>query len=160
AQENNPYVAFSPTRFFMRPDHIAAECVLELNAKGFGFLRNPARHYSAQPADAYVRAPLIQQLKLREGMLLRGPVESSRQGSGPRLRRVEKTGALDPAPPPRPNHDDLTPIARHAKIRLETGPEPLTTRVMDLLTPIGKGQRGLIVAPPRTGKTILLQHIA
>jgi len=58
------------------------------------------------------------------------------------------------------NFDDLTPIDPHQHIRLETGAEPLTTRVMDLLTPIGKGQRGLIVAPPRTGKTILLQHIA
>ena len=60
----------------------------------------------------------------------------------------------------RRNFDDLTPIDPHEQIRLETGTEPLTTRVMDLLTPIGKGQRGLIVAPPRTGKTILLQHIA
>src|SRR5262249_10106277 len=60
----------------------------------------------------------------------------------------------------RRNFDDLTPIDPHEVIRLETGKEPLTTRVMDLLVPIGKGQRGLIVAPPRTGKTILLQHIA
>src|SRR5262249_37260377 len=60
----------------------------------------------------------------------------------------------------RRNFDDLTPIDPHEHIRLETGTQPLTTRVMDLLTPIGKGQRGLIVAPPRTGKTILLQHIA
>src|SRR5208282_3879772 len=56
--------------------------------------------------------------------------------------------------------DDLTPVDPHEQVVLETGPEPLTTRVMDLLTPIGKGQRGLIVAPPRTGKTILLTHIA
>src|SRR5262249_47621512 len=60
----------------------------------------------------------------------------------------------------RRNFDDLTPIDPHKQLILETGQEPLTTRVMDLLTPIGKGQRGLIVAPPRTGKTILLQHIA
>src|SRR5206468_7737141 len=60
----------------------------------------------------------------------------------------------------RRNLDDLTPIDPHEAITLETGKEPLTTRVMDLLTPIGKGQRGLIVAPPRTGKTVLLQHIA
>src|SRR5262249_24705096 len=60
----------------------------------------------------------------------------------------------------RRNFDDLTPIDPHERIVLETGREPLTTRVMDLLTPIGKGQRGLIVAPPRTGKTVLLQHIA
>ena len=66
----------------------------------------------------------------------------------------------EPAKYPRRKFDELTPIDPHKQIRLETGKEPLTTRVMDLLTPIGKGQRGLIVAPPRTGKTVLLQHIA
>src|SRR5215469_15756155 len=144
----------------MRPDDTAAEGVLELHTKGFGFLRNPARHYAAQSADVYVGAPLIQRLKLREGMLLTGPVESGRKGSGPRLLRVETIEGIAPDKYPRRNFDDLTPIDPHEQIILETGTEPLTTRVMDLLTPIGKGQRGLIVAPPRTGKTILLQHIA
>ncbi|HXG11181.1 MAG TPA: transcription termination factor Rho [Gemmataceae bacterium] len=134
--------------------------VLELHPKGFGFLRNPARHYAAQPADPYVPAPLIQRLRLREGLLLAGPIESAKKGSGPRLARVE---TIEGAPPERyrpRNFDDLTAVSPHERIILETGREPLTTRVMDLLTPIGKGQRGLIVAPPRTGKTILLQHIA
>jgi transcription termination factor Rho len=134
--------------------------VLELHPKGFGFLRNPARHYAAQPVDPYVPAPVIQQMHLREGLQLSGPVEPGRKGSGPRLVRVEQIEGEKPDKYRRRNFDDLTPIDPHEHIVLETGAEPLTTRVMDMLTPIGKGQRGLIVAPPRTGKTILLQHIA
>jgi transcription termination factor Rho len=134
--------------------------VLELHPKGFGFLRNSARHYAAQAADPYVPAPLVQQFGLREGTLVRGPTEIGRKGSGVRLTRVEHIEGEAPERFSRRNFDDLTPIDPHQRIVLETGAEPLTTRVMDLLTPIGKGQRGLIVAPPRTGKTVLLQHIA
>jgi transcription termination factor Rho len=143
-----------------RDDH-SVQGVLELHPKGYGFLRNPAKNYAAGPADPYVPAPLIQKGGLREGLLLAGPTEPARKGGGgPRLARVERIEGLAPDQYVRRNFDDLTPIDPHEQIRLETGPEPLTTRVMDLLTPIGKGQRGLIVAPPRTGKTILLQHIA
>jgi transcription termination factor Rho len=135
--------------------------VLELHPKGYGFLRNPARHYAAQSADPYVPAPMIQKLGLLEGLLLSGPAEPARKGSsGPRLAMVEQIEGIEAKQFPRRKFDDLTPIDPHEHIVLETGQEPLTTRVMDLLTPIGKGQRGLIVAPPRTGKTILLQHIA
>jgi transcription termination factor Rho len=142
-----------------RTDH-TTQGVLELHPKGFGFLRSAARHYAAQPADAYVPSPLIQRFGLREGLLVAGPTEAAKKGSGPRLARVEHIEGEAPDKYPRRNFDDLTPIDPHEQITLETGAEPLTTRVMDLLTPIGKGQRGLIVAPPRTGKTILLQHIA
>jgi transcription termination factor Rho len=144
----------------MPRDDQLAQGVLELHPKGFGFLRNPARSYAAQPADPYVPAPLIQQLKVREGLLLAGPTERNRKGTGPRLLRVETIEGEKPDQYRRRNFDDLTPVDPHDRIVLETGAEPLTTRVMDMLTPIGKGQRGLIVAPPRTGKTILLQHIA
>ncbi len=138
----------------------SAQGVLELHPKGFGFLRNPARFYSAQPADPYVPGPLIQRLGLREGWLLSGPTEANNKGTGPRLTRVENIEGEAPENLQRRNFDDLTAIDPHEQIVLETEAEPLTTRVMDLLTPIGKGQRGLIVAPPRTGKTVLLQHIA
>src|SRR5579864_9664335 len=144
----------------MSNDNQSVQGVLELNPKGYGFLRQPARSYVAQPADPYVPGPLIQKFKLREGTQVTGPLESARKGSGPRLAYIDQIEGLPPEKYPRRNFDDLTPIDPHEQIILETGPEPLTTRVMDLLTPIGKGQRGLIVAPPRTGKTILLQHIA
>jgi transcription termination factor Rho len=134
--------------------------VLELHPKGYGFLRNPARYYAAQPADPYVPALLIQRFGLREGWLVSGQTENGKKGSGPRLARIEQIEGEPPEQKPRRNFDDLTPVDPHEMLVLETGPEPLTTRVMDMLTPIGKGQRGLIVAPPRTGKTILLQHIA
>jgi transcription termination factor Rho len=134
--------------------------VLELHPKGFGFLRNPARHYAAQPNDTYVPAPLVQRFSLREGLLVGGATEPPRKGSGPRLTSIEQIEGFEPKKFSLRDFNELTPIDPHEKINLEFGSEPLTTRVMDLFTPIGKGQRGLIVAPPRVGKTILLQHIA
>src|SRR6516225_10241590 len=144
----------------MPRDDGSVQGVLEIHPKGFGFLRNPARHFAAQAADPYVGGPLISRFKLREGLLLAGPAEASKKGTAPRLARIESIEGEAPDKYSFRNFDALTPIDPHERILLETGPEPLTTRVMDLLTPIGKGQRGLIVAPPRTGKTILLQHIA
>ncbi len=143
----------------MSHEEPSVQGVLELHSKGYGFLRNPARNYAALPADAYVPAPLVQKLHLREGLLLAGPTEPNRKGNGPRLANVEYIEGQAPEKYSRRKFDDLTAIDPHEQIILETGTEPLTTRVMDMLTPIGKGQRGLIVAPPRTGKTILLQHI-
>ncbi|HEV3145160.1 MAG TPA: transcription termination factor Rho [Gemmataceae bacterium] len=134
--------------------------ILELHPKGFGFLRNPARHYTAQPGDAYVPAPLIQRFRLQEGLLVAGPVEAAQRGNGPRLASLESIEGAQPDQYRRRNFDELTPIDPRELLVLETTQDRLTTRVMDMLTPIGKGQRGLIVAPPRTGKTILLQHIA
>ncbi len=148
----------------MARDNNRAQGILELHPKGFGFLRSAARNYAPQPGDAYVPAPLIQKHNLREGLLLAGPVEGGGPGprgrEGPRLARLETIEETAPDRFRRRNFDELTPIDPHERIGLETGREPLTLRVMDLLTPIGKGQRGLIVAPPRTGKTVLLQHIA
>jgi transcription termination factor Rho len=147
-------------REFMPPPATTFEGVLELHPKGYGFLRLPTRNYAAQPGDPYVPNPLIQKHRLREGTLLGGRTEPARQGGGARLACVE-TIEGKPANDFVPREfEELTPIDPHQRIRLETGKEPLTTRVMDLLTPIGMGQRGLIVAPPRTGKTVLLQHIA
>jgi len=144
----------------MAHDHSSAQGVLELHPRGFGFLRQAARNYASQQADAYVSAPLIQKFRLREGVLLSGPVEPARKNSGPRLAQVASVEGQPPDQYRPRNFDELTPIDPHEHIRLETGAEPLTTRVVDMLAPIGKGQRGLIVAPPRTGKTVLLQHMA
>ncbi|HWY86107.1 MAG TPA: transcription termination factor Rho [Gemmataceae bacterium] len=142
-----------------RAEHMH-EGVLELHPRGYGFLRAAGRNYVAHTSDPYVPGPLIHKFQLREGVHLAGPLENARRGSGPRLGFIDSIEGLAPDKYPRRNFDELTPIDPHEHIRLETGQEPLTTRVMDLLTPIGKGQRGLIVAPPRTGKTVLLQHIA
>jgi transcription termination factor Rho len=142
------------------PSERLSRGVLEMHNKGFGFLRNPARSYQAQRDDAYVSTSLVQQFKLRPGHLLAGPTEPSRQGTGPRLTTVVELEGQAPETVARRDFDDLTAVDPSEHIRLETGAAPLTTRVMDMLTPIGKGQRGLIVAPPRTGKTVLLQHIA
>jgi transcription termination factor Rho len=144
----------------VRGDGVRGEGVLELHPKGYGFLRVAARNYLPQATDPYVAGPLIKKLSLHEGMRLAGPLEKARHNTGPRLATVDQIEGLAPDKYPRRIFDELTPIDPHEQIRLETGKEPVTTRVMDLLTPIGKGQRGLIVAPPRTGKTILLQHIA
>jgi transcription termination factor Rho len=144
----------------MSAAHKTHEGVLELHPKGYGFLRSPTRNYLAQASDPYVPGPLIQKMGLREGMLLAGPIEAGKGTSGPRLKQIDAIEGLDPKKYPRRKFDELTPVDPTEHIRLETGKEPLTTRVMDLLTPIGRGQRGLIVAAPRTGKTVLLEHIA
>ena len=95
-----------------------------------------------------------------EGLMLAGPVEPARGNTGPRLARIDLIEGADAALYKRRNWDELTAVDPTKWIRLETGPEPLTTRIVDLFTPIGMGQRGLIVAPPRTGKTVLLAHMA
>jgi len=140
-----------------------AQGVLEMHPKGYGFLRNPARHYAPTPADAYVSGQLIDKFHLAEGLHLAGPIETARRGpgpTGPRLGGIDRIEGDDAKLFRRRNWEELTATDPTKWIRLETGPEPLTTRVMDMFTPIGMGQRGLIVAPPRTGKTVLLQHIA
>jgi transcription termination factor Rho len=144
----------------MSQDRPLGQGVLEMNPKGFGFLRNPKKNYVPQGADPFVPGPLIQKWKLREGVSVSGPLEAARPGTQARLHLVEQIEGA-PAAEYRPrDFDELTPIDPNVQIILETGPEPLSTRIMDLMTPIGRGQRGLIVAPPRTGKTILLQQIA
>ncbi len=137
------------------------EGVLELHPKGYGFLRDPNKNYSAQDIDAFVSSSLVEKYKLREGVLVRGDVGPGTRGQGPRLKTVE---AIDNYTEEEylaiKKFEDLTPINPFEQIKLETGARPITMRVMDLLTPIGKGQRALLVAPPRTGKTMLLQDIA
>lgn len=144
----------------MQPPNGKAEGILEVYSRGYGFLRNPLKSFTVQPNDAYVHAALIEKYGLRPGLRIAGRVEPNPKVQGLRLASVDLIEGEDPAQYKQRNFDELTPIDPHEWLRLETGPEPLTTRVMDLLTPIGKGQRGLIVAPPRSGKTILLQHVA
>ncbi|NQT16768.1 MAG: transcription termination factor Rho, partial [Planctomycetes bacterium] len=135
--------------------------VLEMHPNGYGFLRDPAANYLRQMTDPFVPGGMIDKLALREGVYIEGMVQPGRKQQGPRLKEVTN---VDGMPPDQyrdvKTFDQLTPINPESWLQLETDVEPLTTRVMDLLTPLGKGQRALIVAPPRTGKTILLHHIA
>ena len=104
---------------------------------------------------------MIEKYGLREGVHIRGMVQGPRRNQGPRLREILDVDGMPPEEYKNvKGFDELTPINPEYWLKLEVGSEPLTTRVMDLLTPLGKGQRALIVAPPRTGKTILLQHIS
>ncbi|MGL6076452.1 MAG: transcription termination factor Rho [Fimbriiglobus sp.] len=136
------------------------EGVLEMHPKGFGFLRDPSRSFTPRSGDPYVGQPLVQRFGLRQGLMLSGPTEIGRRGTpGPRLMDIHTVEGQDIRQYRPRDWDDLTAVDPTQKFRLETGQEPLTTRIMDMFTPIGKGQRGLIVAPPRTGKTVLLSHI-
>jgi len=137
------------------------EGVVELHNRGYGFLRDPKRNYAAEDSNPFVSSSLVEKYRLREGVLVRGEVGAGTHNQGPRLLEVETIDGLIPEDYDRIRHfDQLTAINPFEQIRLETGPKPLTMRVMDLLCPIGKGQRALLVAPPRTGKTMLLQDIA
>jgi transcription termination factor Rho len=136
------------------------EGVLELTDRGFGFLRQTKRMYHPAPDDTFVPPGLVRDFKLREGLRLAGRVGRARNG-GLELLELDKINGQ-----PLDDYgklttlEDLTPTDPDERLRFATGPEPLTTRVVDLITPVGKGQRALIVAPPRTGKTVLLQHMA
>ncbi len=137
------------------------EGVLELHPKGYGFLRDPSKNYTAQDSDPFVSSSLIEKNGLREGILIHGEVGPGTKGQGPRLKTIETIDGRSVEDYQQIKHfDELTAINPFEQIKLERGRSPVTMRVMDLLTPIGKGQRALIVAPPRTGKTMLLQDIA
>lgn len=137
------------------------EGVLELHPKQYGFLRDPKKNYIAQESDPFVPSSLVEKARLREGVMIKGEVGPGVRDQGPRLHEIETIDGLSIEDYANVGHfEDLIPVTPDKKIRLETGPRPVTMRVMDLLTPVGKGQRALIVAPPRTGKTMLLQDIA
>jgi transcription termination factor Rho len=141
---------------------IFAEGVLEVLPDGFGFLRAPDYNYLPGPDDIYVSPSQIRRFDLRTGDTVSGQVRPPKEGE--RYFALLKVEAVNFENPElikeKVLFDNLTPLFPNQRIRLETTADELNMRVMDLLTPIGKGQRGLIVAPPRTGKTILLQKIA
>ena len=135
--------------------------ILEMHPNGYGFLRDPDANYVRQLSDPFVPGSMIDKFGLREGVYLNGMVQPGRKQQGPRLKEVTDVDGMNPDDyRDVKTFDQLTPITPENWLKLETGPLPLTTRVMDMLTPLGKGQRALIVAPPRTGKTVLLQHIS
>jgi len=135
--------------------------VLEMHPNGYGFLRNPSSNFTRERTDPFVPGTMIEKFGLREGLLLHGMVQRHRKQQGPRLRELLDVDGMPPEDYVNvKSFDELTPITPEQWLKLETGPEPLGPRVMDLLTPLGKGQRALIVAPPRTGKTVLMQQIS
>ena len=141
---------------------VYAEGLLEITPQGHGFLRNTEFNYQQGPDDVYVSQNLIRKLGLKVGDTVAGLARPPRdqQDKYYALRRVDKVNFEDPEKiKRRVAFEYLTPIHPNEKIQLEWDPEELSTRVMDLFSPIGKGQRSIILAPPRTGKTILLQNM-
>ena len=136
-----------------------ANGILELHPKGYGNLRQKDRAYAQHPNDCWVSQDLIRQYGMREGMQIAGV-----QRKGPRggqLTEVSEINARAPeATRDLPLFEELKAINPNKRIQLETHKDRLTTRVIDMFTPVGRGQRGLIVAPPRSGKTTILQHVA
>lgn len=142
--------------------HIYGEGVLETLPDGFGFLRAPDYNYLPGPDDIYVSPSQIRRFNLRTGDIISGHIRPPKEGERYfALLKVESINYEDPEKArEKILFDNLTPLYPNERLRLEYQPEDYTTRIVDLLTPIGKGQRGLIVAAPRTGKTMMLQHIA
>ncbi len=141
---------------------IFAEGVLEVLPDGFGFLRAPDYNYLPGPDDIYVSPSQIRRFDLRTGDTISGQVRPPKDTE--RYFALLKVEAINFETPDQSREkiffDNLTPLYPMERLRLEHDPEDLTTRVMDLLTPVGKGQRGMIVAAPRTGKTMMLQKLA
>ncbi|WP_028843120.1 transcription termination factor Rho [Thermodesulfobacterium thermophilum] len=141
---------------------IIVEGVLEVLPEGFGFLRFNDYNYLPSSEDIYVSPPQIRKFGLKTGDTIFGYIRQPKEGEKYfALAKVEKVNYLSPEiVRTRTPFDHLTPIHPNQWLRLENTPDNLSTRIIDLFVPIGKGQRGLIVAPPRTGKTVLLQNIA
>ncbi len=141
---------------------IFSEGVLEVLPEGYGFLRSPDYSYLPGPDDIYISPSQIRKFDLRTGDIVSGQIRMPNEGE--RYLALVKVDAVNFEPPEEARHrifyDNLTPLYPQERIRLETVRENLSARVMDIFTPLGKGQRGLIVSPPRTGKTMLLQNIA
>jgi len=141
---------------------IFSEGVLECLPDGFGFLRAPEYNYLPGPDDVYVSPSQIRRFDLRTGDTVSGQIRPPKEGE--RYFALIKVDAINFEPPEESRNkiffDNLTPLYPDERLKLETAKDNYSGRVMDLLTPIGKGQRGLIVAPPRTGKTMMLQSIA
>src|SRR6202521_4271218 len=144
---------------------ISGDGVLEVLSDGFGFLRSPEANYLAGPDDIYVSPNQVRRFGLRTGDTVEGQIRSPRDGE--RYFALLKVTGINFEEPDRLRHrinfDNLMPLYPEEKIELELNDptkKDLTTRVLDLITPLGKGQRALIVSPPRTGKTVMLQNIA
>ena len=145
-----------------REGQFFAEGVLEVLPEGFGFLRSPDQNYLAGSDDIYISPSQIRKFNLRTGDTLSGMIRPPKEGE--KFFAMLRVDAVNFDPPAqareRIHFDDLVPLYPTHHLRMERDSQELSTRVMDLMTPLGKGQRALIVAPPRTGKTVLLQNLS
>ena len=138
---------------------VFADGLVEVSPKGFGFLRESKKSYVQSPSDIFVTPEVIRRYLLRDGHFIKG--ETRRGSRGPQLFKLTEINGEDPEKyTDILAFEELVSINPDQRIKLETVPDRYTTRVIDLIAPIGKGQRGIIVAPPRSGKTTILQHIA
>ncbi|MGA3283385.1 MAG: transcription termination factor Rho [Verrucomicrobiota bacterium] len=133
---------------------------LEISEKGFGFLRTAQNHFHPKPTDIFVTPDTIRRSFLREGSLVYGTTQPPHRGTSPQLKAVEKVNDMPFEEYVKAvRFENLTTIDPIEKFKLETNSDLIETRVIDLVTPIGKGTRGLIVSPPRSGKTTILKQI-
>jgi len=136
------------------------EGYLEVSDKGFGFLRSPGNRFQSKPSDIFVTPDTIRRHYLREGCFIKGRLVPPHKGHSPQLREIFSVNEMPFKEYTEcPRFENLTTIDPIDKFDLETTPDVIETRVIDLVTPIGKGTRGLIVSPPRTGKTTILKQI-
>jgi len=136
------------------------EGFLEISDKGFGFLRSPANRFQSKPTDIFVTPDMIKRNYLREGVQIEGSLRPPHKGNSPQLKEIKSINGMSHEEyVQKTRFENLTTIDPIDKFRLETAPDQIETRIIDLVTPIGKGTRGLIVAPPRTGKTTILKQI-
>jgi transcription termination factor Rho len=169
--ENAPSMRKGEMMFSILKEHaeegweIGGDGVLEVVQDGFGFLRSPSANYLPGPDDIYVSPDMIRQFSLRTGDTIEGVIAAPREAE--RYFSMTKVTRINFDDPEKARHkvhfDNLTPLYPDERLKMEVEDPTLrdrSARIIDLISPIGKGQRGLIVAPPRTGKTVLLQNIA
>ncbi len=135
--------------------------LLEMHPNGYGFLRSPGNNYSRERTDPFVPGTMIEKFQLRPGVMVRAQSIHTRRQQGPRIKEILDIEGMSPEDYLNvKSFDTLTAVNPEQWLQLEVGQQPLTNRIIDLLAPLGRGQRALIVAPPRSGKTIMLQHIS
>ena len=159
-KQNNQQQPQQQSRAFVpvgEPESITG--ILEITAKGFGFIRTADNDWAPSDSAIYVPADIITELRLRPFVQLTGMAQKYERGH--QLVSVQKVNGMEPAEAAAcPHFEDLKAVNPTHRLSFETTPSRFTTRTMDLMAPVARGQRGLIVAPPRTGKTTLLMHIA